>query len=363
MAITVKLKKKKSRVGAKSLDEQLAGPEPIVVDFDNIVRVYNWYNYLYTVDKAKEWILQYMKAAGYKKAEISAVRRAPKNSTVPTAGWLARISLNGNELPEKNLGYLKSKIDDNINEGMQIKTASTEDKPVVDIQARIREKANHFIELIETEIDNVYNGKEFSVYSFCQTHEISPQVANIIADYYRPQQEEILSDDPQVKESFGKKQKMWIQFWNTFFSDIDRYVNNKKAVKVRKPRAKKAKPAIDLVKNLKYQKEDSSLKLVSVHPAEIIGCDQLWVYNTKYRKLTQYKALGPSGIQVKGTTLIGWDIESSISKTLRKPEQSLTDLLSAGKVTLRQFMSNIKTTESKPTGRINDATILVRVIK
>lgn len=364
MALSVKVKKKKSRVGAKSLDEKLAGPEPIVVDFDNLVRVYNWYNYLYTVDTAKEWILQYMKTAGYTKADIAAVRRAPKNQTSTTAGWLARISMNGNTLPESSLQFLQGRIQQNIQDSIKIPVEEEDaEKPVINIQERIREKANYIITSIEEEIDNVIDDKEFSMYTFCQANELTPQILSIIADYYRPQWEEILSNDEQVKESYGKKQKFWINFWNSFFADIDRYINNKKATKIRKPREKKAKSAIDLVKNLKYQKEEPSLKLVSVHPAEIIGCSQLWVYNTKYRKLIQYNALGPSGIQVKGTTLTGWDTESSISKTLRKPEQHLTDLLSAGKVSLRRFMSNIKSIESKPNGRTNEATILLRIIK
>ena len=134
-------------------------------------------------------------------------------------------------------------------------------------------------------------------------------------------------------------------------------------MKVRKPREKKVKSAVDQVKNLKFQKEDPSLKIVSVHPAEIIGCQQLWIYNTKYRKLIQYNSMGPAGIQVKGTTLTGWDTESSTSKTLRKPEELLTGLLRAGKVALRSYMSSIKTSESKPNGRINQECILLRVVK
>jgi hypothetical protein len=172
-----------------------------------------------------------------------------------------------------------------------------------------------------------------------------------------------MSNDEQVKESFGKRQKFWINFWQNFFSDIERYVNNKKVAKVSKPREKKAKSAVDLVKSLKYQKEDPSLKLVSVHPTELIGCVQLWTYNTKYKKLTRYDSSGPAGIRVKGTTLIGYDVETSISKGLRKPEASIQDLLGAGKVSLRKFIDEIKTVASQPNGRINQDTILLKVIK
>lgn len=364
MAISVKIKakaKQKSRAAIKSIDEKHYGPEPIVIG--SFTDALNWYNYMGSEDDAREWFFDYLKK-NYTKTDISLIKKLPKWKISKTLGSVARILSNGNVLPEKNMEYFKKSVQDLINAGSQIVEEVEEvAKPTVDIQARVRDKANIIITNIEEELDLVMDGKEFSMYTFCQANELNPQILNIVADYYRPQLEEILSNDEQVKEAFGKRQKFWANFWNIFFADIERYLNNKKVVKVRKPREKKAKSAVDLVKNLKFQKEEPSLKIMSVHPAEIIGCQQLWVYNTKYRKLIQYLAVGPAGIQVKGTTLTGWDVESSTSKTLRKPEQSLTELLSAGKVGLRSFMSNIKTAESKPNGRLNNECILLRVIK
>jgi hypothetical protein len=362
MAIKVKAKiKHKSRAAIKLIDEKHYGPEPIVVS--NLTDALNWYNYMGSSDDAREWFFDYLKK-NYTKNDIAMIKKLPKWKVSKTLGGVARILTNGNVLPEQNMEYFKTNVQALIEAGKQIVDEVEEaPKPVVDIQARVRDKANLIITNIEEEIDLIMDGKEFSMYTYCQANELNPQILNIIADYYRPQWDEIRSNDDQVKEAFGKRQKFWLNFWNNFFTDIDRYLNNKKVVKVRKPRERKAKSAVDLVKNLKFQKEEPSLKIVSVHPAEIIGCQQLWVYNTKYRKLTQYLAVGPAGIQVKGTTLTGWDVESSTSKTLRKPEESLTGLLSAGKVGLRSFMSNIKTAESKPNGRINQECILLRVIK
>ena len=102
---------------------------------------------------------------------------------------------------------------------------------------------------------------------------------------------------------------------------------------------------------------------MSVNPAEIIGCNQLWTYNTKYKKLSRYDASGPNGIQVKGTTLIGFDVEKSLTKSVRKPEVTIQNLLSAGKVALRSIMDDLKTNVTQPNGRINTDTIILRVIK
>ena len=39
------------------------------------------------------------------------------------------------------------------------------------------------------------------------------------------------------------------------------------------------------VSKLKFLKKDDNLKLVSINPEDIIDAKELWVYQTKYRKL------------------------------------------------------------------------------
>ena len=368
MAIKLKAKpKQKTRAAIKSIDDKSYGSEPLIIDTADSSRyrnALNWYNYMYDIDKAREWLLEYMKVSGFNRSQIAAVRRCPKHSISTTIGWQSRIMMNGNTLTESSMDFFNQRLDGLFKLSDGIKEESTvADKPVIDIQARIRARADSLITMVEEELDGVMNGGTFDIYNFLQKHEVTPQVAGYIRAYYLPMKEEAELDDEQVKESYGKKLKFWQTFYCTFIADCDRFINNKKAVKIRKPREKKAKSAVDLVKNLKFQKEEPSLKIVSVHPTEIVGCKQLWTYNTKYKKLSRYDALGPNGIQVKGTTLIGIDVETSLSKGLRKPDTSLQSLLSAGKIALRSFMGDLKTSESKPNGRINEQTILVRVIK
>jgi len=58
-----------------------------------------------------------------------------------------------------------------------------------------------------------------------------------------------------------------------------------------------------------------------------------------------------------------YDPETSISKTLRKPQEVLPKLLNAGKVELRKMLPGIKAKEQKLKSRINEDILLVRVIK
>jgi len=88
------------------------------------------------------------------------------------------------------------------------------------------------------------------------------------------------------------------------------------------------------------------------------------VFNTKTRKLAQYNAISRNGILIKGTTLKDFDTKISVSKTVRKPEQILSKIITTdGKIALRNMWDSIKTLETKANGRINSDTILLKVLK
>jgi hypothetical protein len=129
----------------------------------------------------------------------------------------------------------------------------------------------------------------------------------------------------------------------------------------RKPRAKKVVPADKLIAKLKYKKSDEPLKLVSINPADIIGSKELWVYNTKTRKLGKYVASEYQELSVKGASITGFSEMLSIQKTLRKPVDQLKDFKAAGKVQLRKFLDDIKATDTKMNGRINEEIMLLKV--
>jgi hypothetical protein len=107
--------------------------------------------------------------------------------------------------------------------------------------------------------------------------------------------------------------------------------------------------------------------LASISPLDILDATELWVYNTKTRKLGKYVVDDMYGsgakLGVKGTSIVGFNESQSVQKTLRKPAEQLAELKRAGKVVLRKFMDEIKTTQTKLNGRINDQTILIKVAK
>jgi hypothetical protein len=100
---------------------------------------------------------------------------------------------------------------------------------------------------------------------------------------------------------------------------------------------------------------------VSVSPTDIIGSTELWVYNTKSRKLGKYVSAEYQTLSVKGTSIINFNENLSICKTLRKPEEKLKEFKAAGKVQLRKFLDDINATDTKMNGRLNEEIILLKV--
>jgi hypothetical protein len=138
------------------------------------------------------------------------------------------------------------------------------------------------------------------------------------------------------------------------------------ANKIRRPRKVSVVPANVLIekqiKGLKFQPISAEYNISSVDPKKIIGGKILITFNTKYRTAAIYHANNPDGFSIKGTTIQGFDEAKSKSRGLRKPADILTILKTK---TSSQFMvvwNNLTTIERVPNGRINEDTILLRVI-
>jgi hypothetical protein len=131
---------------------------------------------------------------------------------------------------------------------------------------------------------------------------------------------------------------------------------------VRAPKKKKPVSHDKLIARLKYKKDDSSLGIVSVNPIGLIGAKEVWIYNTRTRKLAQYKANDIDGISVKGTGLLNYSADS-VEKTVRKPVETLADFKKASKVKLRTFLKELSTVDIPCNGKLNEHCVILRADK
>ena len=101
---------------------------------------------------------------------------------------------------------------------------------------------------------------------------------------------------------------------------------------------------------------------MSISPTNIVGTNQLWIYNSKTNEIINYTASDRGGLKVKGTTIQNFDKEISASKKLGvKTSHFIDRILEGGSITLNKVMSEINSKAGKVTGRINNNMILLKV--
>lgn len=378
MAKRPALIKRKSKVARTTRSEQYLvnkkhlGDEPTYVSEMmtqvELARCLSWYNYMCTNQEAREYLVEYLKNVG----RLSTAKKAKSlsdSATCTTAAWIARIISRGGTVPEDSIRYLKVKLDE-IEKCSEVNEAEVESpKVVISIQERMRERASEILGEVEGLIDDYLEAEgTFSFYNWLQSNEIPAAYIPKVIEKLAPRLAEILeasegqSEDLVEAYAYCKKKdfERIAKFFNMMIEDAERYASNTK--KSRQPRKPKTISVEKKIKNLKWQKEDASFKIASVLPDKIIGAQELWTFNTKYKTLTVFRAIDRGGLQVKGSSIANYDPACSFTKgTGRKPEEYIRSVLNGGKIVLRKVMEELKT--DKPLAyRINENTILLRII-
>lgn len=240
----------------------------------------------------------------------------------------------------------------------------------VDIRARVekgmRENASKYITEINGFFDDWWLGQGpiFKGYEYFRTNEVKVRHAEMVIEYFKPQLDEITNrrECPQLKEAYSRYTGAEIRGMKVFLTDViegaQRWIANQNASKgPRKKRVVTIKPD-KMVSKLKYQREAADMQLISIPPEKIIGAQELWTYNTKYKHLTRYVARTRGGFKIKGTTLQDFDVDNSVTKVLRKPGEILKEVLTTKK---KAILDKLSTKAIEPTGRINEHTILLKV--
>jgi hypothetical protein len=333
----------------------------------NLIQALNWYSQNKDSKDAYKYSCDYFK----KKLKIDAADLLKNKST--TFGFTCRILSNGGTLPTKNQIWFDNEIED-IRKALtvvkQVEVVVKEDKP--NIQDRLKERASDCIGELEGQIDDLILS-DFTAtvepYAVFHTMGIKGAHTKTILEWAKKVRAEfdaaMITKDADIKEGYSNftkpKMKKIIAYCDQVILDCNRVAEI--STKSRKPRKRKAKSPDQLVMKVKVCDEFKELGLKSVSATSIIGANQLWVYNTKTRKLGVYNAEDAGGLSVKGSSIINFAEKKSVQKKLRKPEKMLPDVLSGGKVFLRNVIDSIRAVESPLTGRLNADTILLKVTK
>jgi hypothetical protein len=360
----------KKKLSLEEIESKTTGGEPkfsaltLVTELE-MSKALNWYN------QNKDSKFAYKSIFEYAKKNKLNFDTDTINSQSTTFGFLCRILNNGAILNDSSQKW----FDERLNKMLEVVVEKTtvvveKETPGPSIQDRIAEKTSEIAGELEGIIDDyILSGftKHSSPYAFMQDKAKGVH-ANKIIDIFkrnRAQYDEALTTtDEQLIESwscYSKSQiKKLVALCDLIITDAIKIVDS--ASQSRKPRKRKQKSPEQLIARLLYQEAYAPSDLKSEEPKKIIGAQQLWVYNTKTKKLGTYVAEDASGLSVRGSTIIGYSEAKSITKTLRKPDEIIPQVINGGKVYLRNVITDLTTKESLLTGRINTDTILLKIL-
>jgi len=354
----------------------LVNNEPRQIHFDSpdyvsqLSYAFNWYNQEKDKKDAISYLRDYIKTIlggdGVKQFD-----KIPDSEISTTYGWVARMHFNGCRVGSYELQKLESYTKELLVRKVAEKVIKVKDTtPKPSVQDYMLEKVSEYLGELEGALDDYITlKKEFDLYKDLQARAIPKPYCTHIEQWARRKAQEFVtvyeSTDPEIKEAYSNFTRpqltRLIKLCSQCIEDVERYGEFKKAN--RKPRVKKqVAPGIQVAK-LKYMREFTELNLKSVMVSEIVGASQVWVYNTKYKRLAAYRTESTTGLQVKGTTLQNYDPDMCEQKALRKPAEILKKVLTAGKVQLRRILPELTTKETPVNGRINEECIILRVIK
>jgi len=397
--LTSRPKKVKSTRSPMFLDEKYTGPEPTWESWEKwseekFLKEYrrgmNYYNYFNNYKDLAPNLYKWMEKSKYPKEEIRCIKELPDSHITITSAALATMFLRG--MPEERAdidGYgpgewVRKDIADYIVKGralLEKRTASAAANAGLHqptIQERIREATYLHMEEIDNWLDGFikdpasFDPKGFNVLNHFKSREINQAHARLIRDKYAysKQDYDLLLSSTKVKDDgymqlvdgyscYTKAQQKNMQAALTeIIAACDMFLQ--KAKVERKPRAKKAPNKEKLVSKLKFKATDDQYKLVSIKPEECLQALELWVFNTRTRKLGCYVASDLAALSIKGTTIINFNENKSIAKTVRKPEEFFRDVKSLPKTKMRKMYESINSVETKMNGRINADMILLR---
>jgi hypothetical protein len=247
-------------------------------------------------------------------------------------------------------------------------------KTVISIQDRLREKAREAAGEVEGWIDEFMCNKKQSpktvedFINLFNTFELKSAHMRHMQDIFERRAEEIAAaasgEDKSLAEGYSNFSRMELKKFDIFHRNLLKACNMTMEVArvERAPRKKKPVSVDKLISKLKYKKEDKTLGIVSMSPSNILGSKEVWLYNTKTRKLAQYKAADNGGLSVKGASLLNFSADSA-EKTLRKPAEALADFKKATKVKLRTFLKDLSTVDIPCNGKLNEHHIILRIDK
>lgn len=337
----------------------------------------NWYNFIVDQKDCRAFLVDWFKDD---KDKLKTLSKIPDKLLPRTYANSARIAMRGFPLSERD----KSRIWDKVEETVNKRTKLDEDETVVAVAPveKVVKKpliASVFVAShVNDEIENLLIGEDVKnmpqilmPYRMADKHylECVEKIEPILAEFTellevrRLPRAKLTDMQTQLLESYEHLTgmatvKKIVKLLESYISDLKKSHVSKQVAKVRK---KKPMDKTKLVRNIKFQKEDTALAITSVEPINLLNCSEVWTFDTKTRKLNKYFSPIGGGITVKGAALVGYEESMSSCKLLRKPETQVKEFAEQAKKDLTKWYSAVKSKSAPVRARLTPTTLILKV--
>ena len=359
-------------------------------------RMFGFYNYYLSAKDLKAFALEWMKKNGYKNNEIKYIKSLPDTKPSVTTSKLCR-ALNNGMLPtcdgymeyykdkpgydvvgpHDDLKHVKTEIASLLVDYVKITEAPTASDPSQHPAniSPIERLKNKVVSTVCAELDWMLDEwinsepkvKGINVYSLLKQHTVPAAGVKYVEEWlgrYKTELVEAAEGDPDSAEGYSYLTKPAIRARIKELAKMEEQVAKFRATNTnaRKPRKKKIQSADRQVKSLNYLAESDEYAVTSMSPANIPGARKLYTFNIKYRRLTVYECSSTEGFSVKGTSVLGFDEKLSYSMSLRKPSEALSAIVTKTDKQRDKIIDELTTKRKEANGRINDQTLILKVI-
>ena len=325
-------------------------PEPRFHKSDKIELMtgLNYYAANHEWKESKEWALVWIKK---NMPELHKKLSGAKDWQFSNRGYVCRMIQHGFDAGESILENLRSFFTNMVPEKAEA-AAPAAPKPVV---------KKHYINMsmcsLDDQMENAMAEKPVGKFEFSHTNakDLEQVIAyckktlaefNDLRDYYHL--DTIVKLRPVLKSAVIEAEKF-----------LDHISKNKTKIAT----APKTINPAQMVKLVKYQKEEASLKLKSVSPAAVVGSKKCYMYDVSKRRIMLFVSNSAQGFMFTGTTLKNYDPTKCVAKTIRKPEKFFGDYNANPTMTgINTLFKGIAGKETAvTTGRINENIIFLKV--
>lgn len=362
------------RAKNKALADKLTGKgqaEPMV-DADNksaLGNALSWYSANTDKKQQKKWSIEYHTQQGNKDV-VTTLKKIPDWAFL-TYGSVCRL-MSREQWVDPNSTFFKRRTEELMTKYStymaEEKVEDTAKPRVKTIQERIADKASEIGGEIEGDIDAFCDsGYDRNFKREANLFTLGAPVGKLLLPSYEAllaELEELCgpkkTNDDMYDQLIEGYSHMKVNQRKAFRDFVKQLVIDLRKVSVPKARKRvqKAKPPAQVVKYLKYKIKDEALNLSSVDKTKLVDASEVYLYNTKARRIQCYVPQEGYLLTVRGTTILNFDPEKSGQKTVRKPEE-VAKLAGSTKMPMRKAFTALKTKAIKVNGRVNADCIIL----